>query len=146
VTTPHPIVATLDARTRDLDITQTALAHAIGTYPHALYKWRTGQASPPLACVALWADHVGLILAVVTPTRQVVAAGVSILRDLVSLRQLTGISQRDLAARRRVSQNTVSALERGIRNRPHLRTVDDHLTALGLRLVLLRPQVQEVAA
>jgi hypothetical protein len=47
--------------------------------------------------------------------------------------------------RRFMAAKSVSALERGS-YRPTLRTVDEHLAALGLRLVLLRPAALGVAA
>ena len=48
------------------------------------------------------------------------------------LRERAGLTQEELAERAELSANAVSALERGVRNRPHPRTRDALATALGV--------------
>lgn len=142
---PHPIVASLAARTSDLDIPWGQLAEAISAHPRAVYAWRTGQAAPYFASAVAWAEHVGLILAAVDERGRILAVGADIPGRLTEFRKRLGLSQREVAERRHMAPRCVSALERGS-YRPTLRTVAEHLTALGLRLVLLRPAALGVAA
>ena len=48
------------------------------------------------------------------------------------LRARAGLTQEELAERAELSANAVSALERGVRNRPHRHTRDALATALGV--------------
>ncbi|MEU8199395.1 helix-turn-helix domain-containing protein [Microbispora amethystogenes] len=142
--TLHPVIAALNARTRDLDLHLGHLGEALGVNPRTLYTWRTGQAAPFFTSAVSWAENLGLVLAAVDQHRRVIATGTDIPRRFAQIRQQAGLSQKALAARRYVPHETVSALER-CANRPTLRTVDVHLTALGLTLTVLRPR-QEMAA
>lgn len=145
MTPPHPIVAALTHRTRDLGITWAALSRGINVRQRAVRHWRDGRADPFFSSVVAWADHVGLIVAVVDHDRRILAAGASITASLADLRRRGGVTQQAAAERRNVRPQCVSTLERGARS-PYLSTLDAHLDALGLQLALFHTQRQGAAA
>jgi predicted transcriptional regulator len=142
----HPIIVALDHRTRHLGIKQCDLARALGVNSSSVRSWRTARRAPAYVHVARWAEHVGLTLAAISVDRRIVASGPSLPARFRDLRVESGRSQAEVGARRHVRGECVSSMEIGRRAHPGLVTVDDHLAALDLRLTLLRPVEEAMAA
>ncbi|GIH26009.1 hypothetical protein Aph01nite_43190 [Acrocarpospora phusangensis] len=132
------VVAKLLDRTTHLDIPTSAVASAAGTSPSAVRKWRTAAAAPSYLHVCAWADLVRLRVAVVDGA-DVASEGLAVLTDLAALRRRRGLSQRDLAAKRRVPQSAIALLERRpvVARGVGVLTLDRHVSAMGYRLTLL---------
>jgi transcriptional regulator with XRE-family HTH domain len=131
----HPVVAALDHRTRRRGLTSRDIAATIGVNDSVVREWRRGRSSPRFPALTAWADAVDLHIAAVDgPTIE--AVGAEILTALPQLRRTRNITLGEVATRRGVTSNAIRQTEAG-RRRPGLNTLDEHLSALGLRLAVM---------
>lgn len=133
----HHDVAALDHRTTELGIPSTAIAAHIGVAPTTVDAWRRGIHSPHFREMCMWAELVGLRVAVKLGA-DVLAEGIAVASGLRKLRTDRGISSARMAVIRCIPATAVTAFERDAPQTARLGTIDAHITALGLRLTVLR--------
>jgi hypothetical protein len=141
--TPRPIVTQLDRRTRATGIRYVNLAAQIGCHFNQVCAWKHGRKTPRFASFVTWANHVGCSVAAIDTHGNTLALDADIPPRMADWRRAAGLTQLAVARRRYVTDSTIARLEAA---RQHgLATVEDHLAALNIRLVLVPAQMREVA-
>ena len=141
--TPRPIVAALDEQTRDRDLILMHLGPDLGVDSKTVSKWRNGNSTPYFPHAVAWANHLGLHIAAVDGKGRTLAVDHEIPARLRTWRKAAGLTSEDVGRRRHMVAAAVCRFE--LRPRFRLTTLEAHLAALGIRLVLI-PAEQEVAA
>lgn len=133
---PHPVVAALDIRSTRQDLSNATIAGVLGVTPKTVKYWRTGHASPPMGHLLTWAALTKATPEAVNLSGAVVLRGPELIDDLAGFRKSLGVTQSQVAARRRVSGTaTVRSLERYAAS-AGLATYASHLAACGATLRL----------
>jgi len=130
------IVKQLVALTRRNNITTAGLARILDVTTVTVGTWFSGTHCPYYSTTLIWAAHYDRHVAVVDADGKVLARGVEVLFQLRSLREQTGRTQRELAARLNINRPTVTTRETHVRDM-RLSTVSAHVAALDYQLLLM---------
>lgn len=134
--TPHPAVVALDIRSTDKDLSNDAIAKALEVCAKTVGHWRKGHRSPSMHHLLAWAALAEATPEVVDRSGEVILRGQELVDGLAGLRNSRGLSQREVADRRRVSGTAaIRDIERDA-GRAGVPTYADHLAAFDVTLRL----------